>query len=803
MSKIITLLILLLLSCTEVRAILDNVQDSKNIDSKKENLIKNIVITGNSKISDSSILQHLNIGKSEYFSLNLEKRILVKLHDSKFFQEVNLKFSNNTIFLNVKENNIVYKVQIEGNKEIDQKKIFPYLKLKNDEYLDHSKITQDLKTIVEIYKSQGFVDTQVSYKILQDKKNSQAAKVIYTINDGIKPKLSGVIFTGNHSFSSEDLENIVINNSPKYLLGSIFSKDNLNKDILYFDQIKLINFYKSFSYANVDVKTTLLYKDKKFFVLHSINEGCKYYFGSIKVKFENNIPDISEDDVLKYSQALYGKDFSQLDIEKSEMQMLEFFNMRGFPNVDIVVENILDEFNHMVDIVFKIKSTFRKYIENIDILNNYQSEDFVIRNNSLLHEGDLYNLNLYNKSLKLLVQSEHNMLLLPSRKIFALPNINKFYSDLIITEQRKQSSQDRKGLSTSVDFNSQNGVGINARLVDSSFLGKSLFLDINGYWGNSLNKYDLSLIKDNFLLTNSKLGFLFDSKRTKNSKESSSLGQELSQAKKDFHHYNERLFKNKIFLQTYKDKISFVWGTYWNILDISILNQKYFFQKDEGKFTDIGLDFDMSYENTKQVFVYNPFIKEGFRTLCNFKASIFSPNIKYLGSAFELFWGKKLFTNIFLKTTAHAGLALPLCDNEIRVFQRFNLGDMSLRGFKEDGVGPYIKDSFDSSSSKIHVGGNYTYNASLEILFDLNFISQKFVITPLGFIDMGSVFGISNADKYPEIIDNFSNRISCGLGARMILPGLGLLEFGYGIPIKYDENNDNTHSFHFNIGLSL
>ena len=81
--------------------------------------IKEIKISGNSRISDETIkvFSELDLNKNfEDIDLN---NLIKQLYETNFFSDVNIKYENQILYIKVVENPIVQNIIIEGVKQID------------------------------------------------------------------------------------------------------------------------------------------------------------------------------------------------------------------------------------------------------------------------------------------------------------------------------------------------------------------------------------------------------------------------------------------------------------------------------------------------------------------------------------------------------------------------------------------------------------------------------------------------------------------------------------------------------------
>ena len=80
-------------------------------------VVKKIEITGNERISDDTIKLFSEISLNSDLKKENLNEILKKLYETNFFQNVSIKFENNTLFVNVEENPIIENINYQGIKK--------------------------------------------------------------------------------------------------------------------------------------------------------------------------------------------------------------------------------------------------------------------------------------------------------------------------------------------------------------------------------------------------------------------------------------------------------------------------------------------------------------------------------------------------------------------------------------------------------------------------------------------------------------------------------------------------------------
>jgi outer membrane protein insertion porin family len=142
--------------------------------------------------------------------------------------------------------------------------------------------------------------------------------------------------------------------------------------------------------------------------------------------------------------------------------------------------------------------------------------------------------------------------------------------------------------------------------------------------------------------------------------------------------------------------------------------------------------------------------------------------------------------DIILSSNLSSGV---IVGSDASLMNRFTLGGDRLKGFRNQGIGPY------DSTYDTHLGGKMYTSLSLEASFPIG-IPEEYGIYGGVFLDTGSLWGLDNTDS--GRIDD-SSEIRSALGFSIFWESaIGPLRFNWSSPIK-KETNDVTENFRFTI----
>ena len=360
-------------------------------------IIKNIQIEGNDRISNETIKLFSNKSINDYLKENDLNIILKDLYDTSFFEDISVSFENNILKIQVKENPIIDKITYKG---IKSNRIIKILKenalIKSRSSYDETIIKKEKLRIKNTLKNNGYYDTKINIYVEDQKQN--LVKVTIDINLGQKAKIKKISFIGDKIFKDSKLRRIIISSEYKFwkfLSGRKF----LNENVIEFDKKLLKNFYKNNGYYNAEINTAFakLVNNNEFELIYNISAKSKVYFGDLRLDLPTDFDKNNFKRINKLFKKIEGEPYSfdKIDDILEEIDLVTELEQYQFINAT-VDETLSDQF---INITFKINETEKFYVNKINIYGNTVTSENVIRNQFELDEGDPYNEILSNKTI--------------------------------------------------------------------------------------------------------------------------------------------------------------------------------------------------------------------------------------------------------------------------------------------------------------------------------------------------------------------------------------------------------------------
>jgi len=352
--------------------------------------IRSIKVTGNQRPEAETVLSYIKLHVGDVYTREGGDTALKALYATELFADVTIRDENaGDLVIAVRENPVVNRIVLEGNKRLKSDKILPEIKLSAREIFTRSKVRADVGRIIELYRRQGrYAATVEPEMVLLDQNR---VDVVFEIHEGDKSKVRKINIIGNDHFSDSEIKAQMATKEAT-LVHFLSSGTSYDPDRMAYDQQKLRQFYLTQGYADFRVVSAVaeLTPDKKDFIItYVVEEGKRYKFG--KVDVISDIRDLKSDLLRPLIHVQTGDWYNAKTVEDTVDSMTETAGILGYAFADIEPNFERDQKNLTMGVTFRVNQTPRVYVERVDINGNTLTKDKVIRREFRLAEGDAFN----------------------------------------------------------------------------------------------------------------------------------------------------------------------------------------------------------------------------------------------------------------------------------------------------------------------------------------------------------------------------------------------------------------------------
>ena len=352
-------------------------------------IIRTIAVQGAERLEPQTILSYIKLRPGQEYTQQAADQALKDLAATELFSDFTIRNNNGAVVIEVTENPVINRIILEGNKRLKDDKILPEIRLAPRQIFTRSKVRADVARILELYKRQGRFAATVEPQMVQLAQNR--VDIVYEITEGPKSKVRQINIIGNEEFSDSDLRGEMVTKQAR-LTSFLSSNTSYDPDRLAFDQQNLRKFYLTQGYADfrvVSAVAELTPDNRDFIITYVVEEGERYRFGDVEV--DSQLRDFDSEGLTRSLQIKEGDWYNAKTVEDTVEQFTELAGTFGYAFADVQPQFRRNREDLTMDVTFVISEAPRVYVERIDVNGNTLTQDKVVRREFRLAEGDAFN----------------------------------------------------------------------------------------------------------------------------------------------------------------------------------------------------------------------------------------------------------------------------------------------------------------------------------------------------------------------------------------------------------------------------
>jgi outer membrane protein insertion porin family len=721
-------------------------------------IVRSIAVAGSQRLEPDTVRSYVDLKPGQPYTREALDQALKDLYATELFQDVQIRDDDGALTIQIRENPVINRIVLEGNKRLKEDKIRPEIRLAPRQIFTRSKARADVARIIELYRRQGRFAATVEPKMVMLDQNR--VDIVFEISEGAKSKVRKINIIGNDKFSDGRLRGEMATKQSG--LTKIFSSGtSYDPDRLAYDQQKLRQFYLTNGYADFRVVSAIaeLTPDKRDFIItYVVEEGDRYKFGDVDL--ESEIRDLKPEALKGLIPVEKGDWYNAKVIEDTVDSITESAGLQGYAFADVRPDFVRDKDAKTMSVTFKIGESPRVYVERIDINGNTHTKDKVIRREFRLSEGDAFNSFRVKRSRD---------------RIQSLG----FFQDKLEIEQKPGSAPDRVILEANVEEKSTGELQVSAGfsslerfIVDLSirernFMGKGQEVRASVNYSSYSKSVELGFTEPYIFDRNIAVGGdIF--RRDYNSFRFTGRGNDRDTT------YEQVTTGFQLRMGVPLTEFTSLAVRYGLNFDDVSLDRDQFFSADPitgviacdpvlagrylcdaiGKRTTSSIGYSLVFDNLNNRL--RP--SAGQRVIFSQDFAGLGGSVKYIRTRIDAdkYWnvGSGFIFSVGLEAGYIKGLG-----QEVRLTDRFFLGEPQMRGFGIRGVGPRVIRQFyngpvldpdSSNETDDALGGNKYYLGRAELEIPLGSGARELGLRPSLFMDAGAVFGVRRPTPTPN-----------------------------------------------------
>ncbi len=360
-------------------------------------VVVDVEVVGNRIATSSLVLGVSSIAKGSPLTPTIIQNTIHRLYGLGIFSDVRLEAEEVSgglkVYIVVKELPKLAGLKFSGNDKIKSKDLKDKLGLGVGGYVSPYLIHEKEQQILDLYAEKGYFQARVSPLLTYNEDSTEAA-LEYRVEEKSKVKVEKVVMTGNVRVPADKLIGKMRNRKRGFLRSSDFAQEKYQEDLE-----KIVQEYRKRGFIDAFVisdSTSIDTASNRMTIFLEVYEGPLYYFGDVSFEGNEALPD----DALRN-----GLKFKALDVFDDEKYDESVFNLyTAYQEIGHLHVRILDEKNtrtdSIIDIAYTISEGQPSHINLVKITGNYHTKDKVIRRETKLHPGQVFNRSLLIRSVR-------------------------------------------------------------------------------------------------------------------------------------------------------------------------------------------------------------------------------------------------------------------------------------------------------------------------------------------------------------------------------------------------------------------
>jgi len=726
--------------------------------------------TGPATISKERILAQMRTKVGQPYANEVVQEDIKALYKTGYIRNVRIfaqpEGDGVKVIVAVQTRAIIREIEINGAEHLKAQRLRKEIKVKLNQAVDEQQLEDARQKIIETYQGRGFNDVSVEFRIDPIDEKRGTARVVFTVNEGVKGAISQVRFEGNAHFSQRVLRK-QMKTRGRSLIYFVDKTGRLDEVQLEQDMDKIREFYQDHGYIDVEVKEVRKERTPKgpMIITIVIAEGPQYHVRKLTV---SGYQATTEAKILTLLKMKEGSVYSPKQLRDDAKAVADAYGSGGYVDLVITPEGT-PAGTALIDVHYNIEEGTRSFVNRVNIEGNTRTKDKVIRREVLVAPGDVFNtvrVDITKKRLDNLgyfakVETYPEETDIPGRK------------DLTILVQEKRTGS----LSFGGGFSTVDKLVGFAELTQGnfdlfnwpSFTGAGQKFRLRLQYGTERKDFILTITEPYFL--DRRLALTGQAFYT----EANYLSADYDQRNYGF------------MLEMRKPINAYTYATLgYSLQNIEIFNvaasSPEFILSQAGTFTESKVFSSLVFDSRDnpllsrrgQRITFSPAIAGGF---LGGDTQIYALDLE--GSQyFRLPKDTILLINGEIATASQWGSG-----NEVPIFERLFLGGSNnLRGFPFREVGP--------QQNGEPIGGQSMARTTIEWTFPIIEKARGAIFYDTGFVNTSAwSFGFNHMAS------------DVGIGLRLDLP-IGPLRLDYGYPVMRDGYNGGGH-FNFNVGYQF
>src|SRR5215467_3357028 len=348
--------------------------------------------TGPATISKERILAQMRTKVGQVYTNEVVQEDIKALYKTGYIKNVRIfaqpEGDGVKVIVAVQTRAIVREIEINGAERIKPKRLRKEIKVQLNHAVDEQALEESREKMIEVYQGHGYNDVSIEFRVDPIDEKRGTARVVFTVNEGVRGAISQVRFEGNAHIKSATLRE-QMKTRGRTIIYFLDKTGRLDEVQLEQDTDKIREYYQNHGFIDVEIKEVRKDRTPKgpMIITIVIVEGPQYHVRKLTITgYEHS----SEKLIRQFLKMKEGSVYSPKQLHDDAKAVADAYGSGGYVDLVITPEAI-PAGPALVDVHYTIDEGTRSFVNRVDIQGNTRTKDKVIRREVLVAPGDVFN----------------------------------------------------------------------------------------------------------------------------------------------------------------------------------------------------------------------------------------------------------------------------------------------------------------------------------------------------------------------------------------------------------------------------
>ncbi|HSP35662.1 MAG TPA: outer membrane protein assembly factor BamA [Thermoanaerobaculia bacterium] len=472
--------------------------------------IERFEAAGNQSVASDTIRVYLGINPGDPYNPTALQKNFLNLWQTGLFDDIRLEVDKGDkgviVRAIVKERPRIGAVEYRGNKELTTAKISEafereHIDLHVGNTVEQTLVRRAADLIKKTYTEGGYEGVTVNSST-EDMTEPGEKKIVFVINEGTKPKIAHIEFTGNTHYSVSRLRHQLKEVKEHNILtwvrkNDLYIPSKLDEDLEHIKNFYQDNGYQAVSFGdpqivNVNAKNK---KNARVNIVIPVKEGPVHTFGDVTVT-GNTV--FTADQIIGDWPLKKGQTMRRKAVQTRADAFGEAYRMRGYIYAYVNPEYVVRD-GDVVDVHMQVYEGDQFRLGRLEFQGNTTTKDKVLRREIFLEEGQIMDMETFKQSLYKLGQ-------LGYFKVTDNPDFKVNQDSKTVDITVKGTEEGKNDIQFGGGYSEGGGFFVQSQFGTRNFLGEGENFSIGYQRGLRLNYFSLAYSDPWFMDTPNSLG---------------------------------------------------------------------------------------------------------------------------------------------------------------------------------------------------------------------------------------------------------------------------------------------------------